>query len=84
MQLISRNEKDELIISNISANSEQKNDLINSSDNIFELNNLSGYWDLKDGKAVIKNINLQAKRGDYIGIVGQVGSGKSSLLNVFL
>lgn len=53
-------------------------------ENVFELDNFSGYWELKEGKAVIKNLNLSAKKGDFIGLVGSVGCGKSSLLNVFL
>jgi ATP-binding cassette subfamily C (CFTR/MRP) protein 1 len=33
---------------------------------------------------VLKNINIEIKKGDLIGIIGEVGSGKSSLLQAIL
>ena len=33
---------------------------------------------------VLKNINFKAKKGQLVGIIGQVGAGKSSLLNALL
>lgn len=33
---------------------------------------------------VLKEINLNIKKGDNIGIIGQSGSGKSTLINIFL
>lgn len=37
-------------------------------------------WD-KESEPVLKNIDLKIKRGEMVAIVGQVGSGKSSLLS---
>lgn len=36
----------------------------------------------KDGKPVLKNINLEIKAGETIGIIGGTGSAKSSLVNL--
>lgn len=40
-------------------------------------------WDL-DGPLVLKEINMAVKRGTLVGIVGRIGSGKSSLLSAIL
>ncbi|KAE8681622.1 ABC transporter C family member 4 [Hibiscus syriacus] len=37
-------------------------------------------WDDEKGEGVLKNINLEVKKGELTAIVGTVGSGKSSLL----
>ncbi|XP_022758002.1 ABC transporter C family member 14-like isoform X2 [Durio zibethinus] len=37
-------------------------------------------WDDENGEEVLKNINLEVKKGQLAAIVGTVGSGKSSLL----
>ncbi|XP_022727754.1 ABC transporter C family member 14-like [Durio zibethinus] len=37
-------------------------------------------WDDENGEKVLKNINLEVKKGELTAIVGTVGSGKSSLL----
>ncbi|GAV90884.1 ABC_tran domain-containing protein/ABC_membrane domain-containing protein [Cephalotus follicularis] len=37
-------------------------------------------WDDEDGEEVLKDINLEIKKGELTAIVGTVGSGKSSLL----
>lgn len=36
----------------------------------------------KDGKPVLKNINLEIKSGETVGIIGGTGSAKSSLVNL--
>lgn len=36
----------------------------------------------KDGKSVLKNINLDIKAGETIGVIGGTGSAKSSLVNL--
>lgn len=42
-----------------------------------------GYWDIKN-PAILKNLNVTIKKGDFISLVGSVGSGKSSFLCVLL
>ncbi|KAL4505504.1 hypothetical protein ABPG72_002566 [Tetrahymena utriculariae] len=44
--------------------------------------NFTGYW--KEDIAVLNEINLEINRGELVCIVGQVGSGKTSLLNCLL
>jgi ATP-binding cassette, subfamily B, bacterial PglK len=38
----------------------------------------------KDNKYILKNININIKKGDVIGITGNSGSGKSTFLNLML
>lgn len=40
--------------------------------------------DLADGPAVVKNLDLEIKKGDIIGVCGQVGQGKTSFFNAIL
>ncbi|CAL6010692.1 Xenobiotic-transporting_ATPase / Multidrug resistance-associated protein [Hexamita inflata] len=40
--------------------------------------------DLVDGPAVVKNLDLEVKKGDIIGVCGQVGQGKTSFFNAIL
>ena len=45
----------------------------------------NGYWKGKDfQEPTLKNINLHIEKGDFCGITGKVGSGKSGLLGVML
>lgn len=37
-----------------------------------------------NGKQILKNINLDIKQGEFIAIIGAIGSGKTSLLQSFL
>ena len=37
-------------------------------------------WDADDGAPILKNINITIKKGELLGVVGLVGSGKSSLI----
>ena len=47
--------------------------------------NFNGYWKSKDLEVpTLKGINLYIKKGDFCGITGRVGSGKSGLLGVML
>lgn len=41
-------------------------------------------WDKNDAINTIKNVSLDVKSGELCGIIGSVGSGKSSLLAVIL
>ena len=49
-------------------------------DGSVEFRNLN--FSYKDGKPVLKNINLFVPEGSTLGVVGYVGSGKSTLLNL--
>ncbi|EAS01881.2 ABC transporter C family protein (macronuclear) [Tetrahymena thermophila SB210] len=51
--------------------------------NAAEFTNFSGFWDV-DNPPVLKKIDLKIRKGWQYGIVGKVGSGKSSLLQVML
>lgn len=55
----------------------------NNPDLAFEIKNADFTW---DGETVpaISNITLKGKRGQLIGIVGDVGSGKSSLISAIM
>ncbi len=50
-------------------------------DNIIETTNLCKSFKLKDQTIeILKNINLEIKKGDFCSIMGPSGSGKSTLL----
>lgn len=36
----------------------------------------------KEPVRVLKNVNLEVQKGDYIAIMGPSGSGKSTLMNI--
>ena len=47
--------------------------------------NFNGYWKADDlEKPTLKNINLHVKKGEFCGVTGKIGSGKSGLLGVIL
>ncbi|EAR83228.1 ABC transporter C family protein (macronuclear) [Tetrahymena thermophila SB210] len=48
----------------------------------IEMKNFTAFW--KDNQPVLNSINLDVKKGECIGIVGKVGSGKSSFLSCIL
>ena len=63
--------------------------LILEKDNAIELKNVSGLVEYKQvnfsyeiGKPVLENINLTARQGQVIALVGSSGAGKSSLVNL--
>jgi len=47
----------------------------------IEIKHLS-YWYNENEKPVLKDINMTIKKGEKIGIIGQVGSGKTTLMNI--
>ena len=49
----------------------------------IEINNISFKYD-KDGPTILDNINLKIKKGEYVGIVGKTGCGKSTLMRILL
>jgi ABC-type multidrug transport system fused ATPase/permease subunit len=54
-------------------------------DLVFELENCDFKWDGTEGdKPTIHDISLKIKKGDKVGIVGDVGSGKSSIIAALL
>ena len=38
----------------------------------------------ENNKKILNNIDIQIKKGDFIGIVGKSGSGKSTFLNLLI
>jgi ATP-binding cassette subfamily C (CFTR/MRP) protein 1 len=54
----------------------------NSSQNSIEIQ--SGLFSWYDDKVILRNINLEVKKGTLVAIVGPVGSGKSSLISAIL
>ncbi|KOC62515.1 putative multidrug resistance-associated protein lethal(2)03659 [Habropoda laboriosa] len=53
-------------------------------EHIITLTNASAKWLVYEQEDTLKNINIKVKMGELVAIVGQVGCGKSSLLNVIL
>lgn len=49
--------------------------------NSIEIKHLS-YWYNGEEKPVLKDINMKINKGEKIGIIGQVGSGKTTLINI--
>ena len=47
--------------------------------------NFNGFWRRKELKEPnLKNINLHIRKGEFYGVTGKVGAGKSGLLGVLL
>ena len=57
------------------------NEKINFKEKI-ELKNI--FFEYEDNKPVLKNINLEIRKGEKIGIVGESGSGKSTLIDLIV
>lgn len=51
--------------------------------NKIELQNVSFKYQ-KDDPYIVKNLNLKIQRGDKIGLVGESGTGKSTLMNIIM
>ncbi len=54
---------------------------ISRAESMLEVNNLSV---IRSGKLVLEDVNLQIKEGEFVGIVGPNGGGKSTLLLTIL
>ncbi|MCW9709714.1 MacB family efflux pump subunit [Avibacterium sp. 21-586] len=51
--------------------------------NIIELSHINKFFGEGENRTqVLKDINLDIKKGDFIAIIGQSGSGKSTLMNI--
>lgn len=68
---------------------EEKADIVNPKDPVMEISDGSIVFEQVDfsykhgsGEATLKNINLEIKSGETIGIIGGTGCGKSTLVNL--
>ncbi|MGM0498999.1 MAG: energy-coupling factor transporter ATPase [Bacillota bacterium] len=50
---------------------------------LIELKNVSHVYQDENNVKALKNINLEISKGEFIGIVGHTGSGKSTLVQLF-
>ena len=51
--------------------------------NIIELKKINKYFGSGGNRVhVLKNIDLQIEKGDFVAIIGQSGSGKSTMMNI--
>lgn len=50
----------------------------------LHLNNISAQWNESSTDNTLTNINLEVEKGKLIGVIGPVGAGKSSLLQMIL
>jgi ATP-binding cassette, subfamily B, bacterial PglK len=53
----------------------------------IEIKNLTFSYDpqdIKNKKNILENLNLEIKKGDFIGIYGESGSGKSTLIDILI
>ncbi len=62
--------------------SNPKESITEIKDGSIEFNNVSFSYIKDENKECLKNINLNIKSGETIGIIGGTGSGKSSLVNL--
>ena len=49
---------------------------------LFKLENV--YYKYKNGEFALKNINLEIKKGEVVGLVGETGCGKTTLQDILL
>ena len=50
---------------------------------LIELDNVTHVYQDENNVKALKNINLEISKGEFIGIVGHTGSGKSTLVQLF-
>ena len=62
------------------------NDIVATTNNqpAIQINDSSFKWSANDQNTCLQNISLEIPKGSLVAIVGQVGSGKSSLLSAIL
>ena len=60
---------------------DKENDMYKSHQETIKIENGTFSWDTEP---ILKNINLEVEQSQLVGIVGVVGSGKSSLINALL
>lgn len=65
---------------------QKKSDVVDQPDHEYRISieNGSAKWLPYEKEDTLQNINIKVRPGELIAIVGQVGSGKSSLLNIIL
>ncbi|XP_076648686.1 putative multidrug resistance-associated protein lethal(2)03659 isoform X2 [Halictus rubicundus] len=56
----------------------------NNGNSSMVLKNVCARWMADEEEDTLKNINIDLRQGELLAVVGQVGAGKSSLLNVIL
>ena len=54
---------------------------LSDKDTIISLRHISKQW---EGKSVLRDINFDVRRGDFIAITGPNGGGKTTLLRILL
>lgn len=64
--------------------SDKKRENHYQGEHVISLKNVNAKWFSYDQEDTLKNMNIHVKRGELVAVVGHVGSGKSSLLNVLL
>ena len=70
----------EILSENIENMSQEESEKL-VTDDIIEFKNLSFSYDGTD-KYILENINLKIKRGENIGIIGGIGSGKTTFISL--
>ena len=53
-------------------------------DSAKEIVSIKGLWVMREGHPVLENVSLDLKEGDFLGLIGPNGGGKSTLLKVML
>ena len=81
-----KKEEENIKLKNNSSESSENNTNIRPNKNLFEEKRISHSRNIEiksDEKIItlLKGINLKIKKGEHIGIIGEVGSGKTCLLN---
>ncbi|KAG0695819.1 P-loop containing nucleoside triphosphate hydrolase protein [Suillus ampliporus] len=61
----------------------QKNSL-NIGDEVLSIKGGEFQWNKQDVSAALEDINLTVRKGELVGVLGRVGSGKSSLLSAII